>query len=333
MKLATYKSGASRDGRLMVVSKDLRHCVDATNIAPNLLSALEQWDVLAPLLHRRYEALNAGAGKGRLPFEPAACAAPLPRPSQWLDGSDFPGHGHWVCQALGIPPLSSTVPLMYQRATDDMRGATDDLVLPDESLDIDLEGELVAVLDDVPMGVTAEQASGHVKLLMLANDCSLRALQAREMQSGFGMIQAKPSTSFSPVAVSVDELGPWWIQERLHRKMLVHRNGNWIGSPDASLMKRGFGALIAHAAMTRRLRAGALIGSGTVSDPDGRAGSAAIAEIRGMEIAKHGQARTPYLRFGERVRIEMLDDEGRSIFGAIDQAIGRQMLVEPTDPG
>lgn len=329
MKLATYKS-ESRDGRLMVVSRDLLRCIDATDIAPNLLSALEQWDAVAPLLQRRYETLNADAAHGGVPFELASCAAPLPRPSQWLDGSDFPSHGHWVCKALGIPALASTVPLMYQGATDDMRGATDDLALSDESLDIDMEGELVALVDDVPMGITGEQASRHIKLLMLANDCSLRALQAREMQSGFGMIQAKPSTSFSPVAVSMDELKPWWIQERLHRKMLVHRNGTWIGSPDASLMKRGFGPLIAHAAMTRRLRAGTLIGSGTVSDPDELAGSAAIAEIRGMEIARHGEARTPYLRFGERIRIEMLDDEGHSIFGAIDQMMVRQVPVGST---
>jgi len=277
------------------------------------------------LLQQRYETLNADTSSADFPFEVDSCAAPLPRPSQWIDGSDFPKHGHWVCKALGIPGFTSAAPLMYQGGTDDMRGATEDLILPDESLDIDLEGEVVAVLDDVPMGVSDEEATKHIKLLMLANDCSLRALQAQEMQSGFGMIQAKPSTSFSPVAVSLDELQPWWIQKRLHRKMLIHRNGKWIGHPDASLMKRGFGPLISHAAWTRRLRAGTLLGSGTVSGPDDFAGSAAIAEIRGMEIAKYGEARTPCLRFGERVRIEMLDDEGDSIFGAIDQKIARQL--------
>jgi len=323
MKLATYRSEC-RDGRLLVVSRNLQRAVDASDIAPDLLSALEHWEVAAPLFQERYEALNADPSGDGFPFEVDACAAPLPRPSQWIDGSDFPKHGHWVCKALGIPALASAAPLMYQGGTDDMRGATEDLILPDESLDIDLEGEVVAVLGDVPMGVSDEGATKHIKLLMLANDCSLRALQAQEMQSGFGMIQAKPSTSFSPVAVSLDELQPWWIQSRLHRTMQVHRNGEWIGNPDASLMKRGFGPLIAHAACTRRLRAGTLLGSGTVSGPDEFAGSAAIAEIRGMEIEKYGEARTPYLRFGERVRIEMLDDEGQSIFGAIDQRIARQ---------
>lgn len=320
MKLATYKS-ESRDGRLLVVSRNLQQAVDASDIAPNLLTAVEHWEAVAPLLRQRYEMLNAGASRAAFPFEADSCAAPLPRPSQWIDGSDFPNHGYWVCKALGIPGLTSTVPLMYQGGADDMRGATEDLILPDESLDIDLEGELVAVLDDVPMGVSEDAVTEHIKLLMLANDCSLRALQAREMQSGFGMIQAKPSTSFSPVAVSLDEVEPWWIQQRLHRKMLVHRNGEWIGSPDASLMKRGFGPLISHAALTRRLRAGTLMGSGTVSGPDDLAGSAAIAEIRGMEIVKYGEAKTPYLHFGERIRIDMLDDDGGSIFGAIDQKI------------
>lgn len=321
MKLATYRN-AHREGRLVVVSRNLQRAVDASGIAPDLLTALEQWDAVAPLLQRMYESLNAN-NLGDFPFEVDLCSAPLPRPSQWIDGSDFPNHGQWVCKALGIPGLASVAPLMYQGGTDDMRGATEDLVLPDESLDIDLEGEIVAVLGDVPMGVSSEVAPTHIKLLMLANDCSLRALQAREMQSGFGMIQAKPSTSFSPVAVSMDEVAPWWIGARLHRKMLVHRNGEWIGSPDASLMKRGFGPLISHAALTRKLHAGTLLGSGTVSDPSEAAGSAAIAEMRGIEIDRNGAAKTPYLRFGERIHIDMLDDDGQSIFGAIDQKIAQ----------
>lgn len=320
MKLATYRN-ASRDGSLVLVSRDLQRCTDASDIAPDLLSALEQWSTTAPRLQARYEMLNAGEISDAGSFDVSRCAAPLPRPSQWIDGSDFPAHGQWVCRALGIPALSSATPLMYQGATDDMLGATEDIVVPDEELEIDVEGELVAILDHVPMGVSAQDAEKHIKLLMLANDTSLRALQAAEMRSGFGMIQAKPSTSFSPVAVSLDEVELWWRNGRLHRALQVQRNGVWMGSPNAALMKRGFGSLISHAARTRRLRAGTLMGSGTVSDPDELAGSAAIAEMRGMEIARKGVAETPYLRSGERIRFEMLNDDGASIFGAIDQKV------------
>lgn len=324
MKLATLRDGSahrSRDGQLIVVSRDLTRAVSAAAIAPNLQWALDHWKVAAPALAELSQALDAGTVAAEFAFDAGACLAPLPRASQWLDGSDYPNHGQWVCAALGIPPLASSMPLMYQGGSDDLLGARQDMPLPDEAHDIDIEGEIVAVLDEVAIGTRADQALAHVRLLMLANDCSLRALQVREMHSGFGMVQAKPSTSFSPVAVTPDELAPWWQDGRLHRRMAVHINGRQVGNPDGGLMKNGFAALIAHAARTRRLRAGSLIGSGTVSDPDPAAGSAAIAEIRALEQHRQGRISTPYLRFGDRVRMEMFDDQGRSLFGAIDHAI------------
>ena len=328
MKLASLRDG-SRDGRLVVVSRDLSRALSAEAVAPNLQWALDHWARAEPALAELSAVLESGRAKESFAFEAAACMAPLPRAAQWLDGSDFPNHGQWVCAALGIPPLASTMPLMYQGACDDLLGAQEDMPLPDERHDIDIEGELVAVLDDVPLGTRAAGALPHIRLLMLANDCSLRALQVREMHSGFGMVQAKPSTSFSPVAVTPDELGSAWREGRLHRRLVVHRNGVCIGRPDAGLMKNGFPTLIEHAARTRRLRAGTLIGSGTVSDPDPAAGSAALAEIRALEQHRTGRIDTPYLRFGERVRMEMFDDEGQSIFGAIDHAVVRAAV--PTE--
>jgi fumarylacetoacetate (FAA) hydrolase len=322
VKLATLRDG-SRDGRLVVVSRDLQRAAPADAIAADLRQALDHWDTAAPALAALARALEAGELPAAFDFDPAACMAPLPRAAQWLDGSDYPNHGQWVCAALGIPPLASSMPLMYQGGSDDMLGAREDMPLPDEAHDIDIEGEIVAVLGDVPMGTRADQALQHVRLLMLANDCSLRALQVREMHSGFGMVQAKPSTSFSPVALTPDELAPWWRDGRLHRRLEVHINGRQVGRPDGGLMKNGFAALIAHAARTRRLGAGTLVGSGTVSDPDPAAGSAAIAEIRALQQQHTGRVDTPYLRFGDRVRMEMLDDQGRSLFGAIDHAIVR----------
>jgi fumarylacetoacetate (FAA) hydrolase len=320
LKLATLRDG-SRDGRLLVVSSDLKRAVSAETIAPNLQWALDHWSACEPRLRELSQAVAAGRAAGAFDFDASACMAPLPRAAQWLDGSDFPNHGQWVCAALGIPPLSTAVPLMYQGGSDDLLGGHEDMPLPDESHDIDIEGEIAAVLGEVPMGTRRGQALDHVRLLMLANDCSLRALQVREMQSGFGMMQTKPSTSFSPVAVTPDELAPWWREGRLHRRLAVHINGRPVGSPDGGLMKNGFAVLIEHAARTRRLRAGTLIGSGTVSDPQPSAGSAAIAEIRALEQHRIGRIDTPYLRFGDRVKMEMFDDSGHSLFGAIDHAI------------
>ncbi len=325
MKLSTLRDG-SRDGRLIVVSRDLSRAVEAGAAAPDLSWALANWAQAEPALAELSHALNSGRTAGDFAFDPHACMAPLPRAAQWLDGSDFPNHGQWVCAALGIPPLSSSMPLMYQGGSDDLLSAHEDMPLPDESHDIDIEGEIVIALDEVAMGTHADRALQHVRLLMLANDCSLRALQVREMQSGFGMVQTKPSTSFSPVAVTPDELGDWWRDGRLHRRLHVHLNGRQVGQPDGGLMKNGFAALIEHAARTRRLRAGTLIGSGTVSDPDPAAGSAAIAEIRALEQHRTGRIDTPYLRFGDRVRMEMFDDQGHSIFGAIDHAVVRSSV-------
>ena len=255
--------------------------------------------------------------------------APLPRAYQWLDASAFTSHGDLMQKAFGHEPLPDrdTVPLMYQGGSDDFLGPCDDVPLPSEEDGIDFEGEVAVVVDDVPMGTPAGRAGEHIKLLMLVNDVSLRAFAPREMKTGFGFLQAKPASSFSPVAVTPDELGDAWRDFRVHLPLHVHWNGRWFGSPNAGMMTFGFHQLIAHAARTRNLRAGTIIGSGTVSNPDYRTvGSACIAELRGIEIVDSGQPRTPYMRFGDTVRIEMRDAQGRSIFGAIDQKIVRAPL-------
>lgn len=319
MKLATLKNGG-RDGRLAVVSADL--ALAAYPDRPCTMQALlDDWDAMRPGLEALYQALNRGAAQGAFSFDPALAMAPLPRAYQWLDGSAFANHGLWMQRGFGVPPIDTTLPLMYQGGSDDFLGGRDDVPLPDESHGIDCEGEIVVALDDVPMGVDAAAALDHVKLVMLANDWSLRALQPRELKTGFGFIHAKPSTSFGPVAVTLDELDGHWREGRLHLPVRVDINGSWIGHPNAREMSVGFGDLVAHAAATRRLRAGTLVGSGTVSDPAEGAGSAALAEVRAIENATQGTISTPFLRFGDRVRMEVNTPAGASVFGALDQKL------------
>jgi fumarylacetoacetate (FAA) hydrolase len=328
MKLATRRDG-SADGELIVVSTDLRRAVSARGIARNLLAALESWQAIEPRLQELAEALNRGGVAGEFALRAADLAPPLPRTWQWLDASAFHTHGELMARAFNhkFNEGALTRPLMYQGGSDDFVGACQDMPLPAEADGIDFEAEIAVVVDRVPMGTPAANALGHAKLLMLANDASLRSFAALEMKTGFGWIHAKPATSFSPVAVTPDELGAAWRNGRVCLPLKVTWNDREFGRPDAGAMGFGFHELIAHASYSRNLSAGTIIGSGTVSSPDYReAGSACIAERRAIELAEHGRAITEYMRFGDRVRIEMFDADGRSIFGAIDQ---RMVQAQP----
>lgn len=323
MKLATLRNG-QRDGRLVVVSADARRCIDACPVAPTLLDALERWKVVEPALQDLSHTVNAPAALGTMPFDARQCLAPLPRTWQWIDGSAFLNHGHLMERAFKVPPVADfdTIPLMYQGAADDFLGPHDDVRLPSEDDQIDFEGEFGVVLSETPMGVTAEQALQFVRLVVLINDWSLRAFGPREAKSGFGFLQAKPSTAFAPIAVTPDELGAAWNSGRVHLRLQTQRNGEWFGHPHGGAMHFHFGQLIAHAARTRKLSAGTLIGSGTVSNADAGVGSSCIAERRMVEALADGAPRTPFLRFGERVRMVALDDQGQPApFGVIDQMV------------
>lgn len=323
MKFATLHDG-SLDGRLVVVSRDLTRAVDATAVAPNLLHAVRHWaDVQAPL-QALYDRLNAGTASGAFDFDPARCAAPLPRSPQWLDGSAFLNHGRLMERAFNVPPIPKfdTVPVMYQGASDDFLGPHDDVPLPSEADGIDFEGEFGVIVDAVPMAATPAQALAAVRLVVQINDWSLRALGPHEMATGFGFLQAKPSTSFAPVAVTPDELGEAWHDGRVQLDLHVALNGQRFGEPNGREMNFGFGQLVAHAARTRRLSAGTIVGSGTVSNESRAAGSACLAERRVIEILDEGAARTPFMRFGDRVRMQARFTDGRSgPFGVIDQAV------------
>ena len=325
MKLATLKDG-SPDGVLHVVSRDLTQSVAATAITPTLQTAIEKWDLVADALAQLYAALNAGTAPGAIALEPRRLAAPLPRAWQWLDASAFHSHGDLLEKVFGLdpPPEKRSVPLMYQGAGDDLIGACDDVPLPSEDDGMDFEAELVVILDRVPMGTTVAQAESHIRLLTLANDTSLRALAAKDLKTGFGFLQSKGATTFGPVAVTPDELGDAWRDGRVHLPLHVHWNDQPFGHPHCGAMGFSFGELIAHAARTRNLAAGTLIGTGTISNENFReVGSACIAERRAIELVDEGAPRTPYLKFGDRVRIEMFDTAGRSIFGAIEQSYVR----------
>ncbi|HEY3516756.1 MAG TPA: fumarylacetoacetate hydrolase family protein [Gammaproteobacteria bacterium] len=331
MKLATLRDG-SRNGELVVVSRDLTRAVRARGIAENLLTALEAWPTVEPRLRALSGALESGDAAGMLEFPAADVAPPLPRTWQWLDASAFKSHAKLMARAFKQPfrEAKPGQPLMYQGGSDDFVGPRDDMPLPSEEDGIDFEAEIVVVVDRVPMGTPAARALAHVKLVMLANDASLRSLAAAEKKSGFGWIHAKPATSFSPVAVTPDELGDAWRDGRLHLPVRVAWNGLEFGRPNAGEMSFGFHDLIAHAAYSRNLSAGTIIGSGTISNDDyATVGSACIAERRAIEMAEHGAAITDYMRFGDRVRIEVLDGAGRTVFGAIDQ---RMVAAAPATP-
>lgn len=320
MKLATLPN-ASRDGQLVVVSRDLQWAAQAP--VPTLQLAIENWAENEPKLQAVYARLNAGTSADAFRFDPALAMAPLPRAYQWCDASAFLNHGTLMQKAFNLEPIDGAehTPLMYQGAGDDFLGAHADICLPSVSQGIDFEGEFAVLLDDVPLGCPAEQAIGHIKLLLQVNDISLRALAPREMQTGFGFLQAKPSSAFAPVAVTPDELGDAWRDGRVHLALNVQWNGAWFGQPHGGQMNFSFAQLIAHAALTRRLGAGSLIGSGTVSNAERSAGSACIAERRAIEMIEHGAPRTGFMQFGDRVRMEVFDAGGQSLFGAIDQRV------------
>ena len=326
MKLGTLRND-TRDGALCVVSKDLKHAIVAFDIAPTLQAALDDWDFLSPQLQSLYEELNRNPSGSRV-FEVdfTKFASPLPRAYQWADGSAYVNHVELVRKARGaeMPPEFWKDPLMYQGGSDAFLGPTDDIVMDSEDWGIDLEGEVAVITDDVPMGIAEKKAGDHIRLVMLVNDVSLRNLIPQELAKGFGFFQSKPSSAFSPVAVTPDELGDAWDGGKVSLPLVVHLNGELFGKPNAGVdMTFEFPKLIAHAAKTRPLGAGAIIGSGTVSNKDRSSGSTCLAEKRMLEIVESGEPKTPFLKFGDRVRIEMLDAHGHSIFGAIDQHVAK----------
>jgi fumarylacetoacetate (FAA) hydrolase len=322
VKLASLKSG--RDGRLVVVDRALQRCVPAAGIANTLQQALDNWDFAAPRLLQLSRDLEAGTVKGAVAFVTADCAAPLPRAFHWVDGSAFVNHVELVRKARGaeMPPSFWTDPLVYQGGSDDFLGPNDDARFVSEAHGIDLEAEVAVITDDVAIGTSDAAAGDCIRLLMLVNDWSLRNLIPGELAKGFGFYQSKPATAFSPVAVTPDELGSSWRDGRVSLPLVSHVNGVLLGRPNAGVdMTFSFAQLIAHAAATRRLGAGAIVGSGTVSNYDRSLGSSCLAEKRTLEQIELGAARTSLLKFGDRVRIEMLDSTGASIFGAIDQQV------------
>ncbi|HEY4126130.1 MAG TPA: fumarylacetoacetate hydrolase family protein [Rhizomicrobium sp.] len=322
MKLASLKHG--RDGVLVVVSRDLARYVLVSHIAPTLQHALDNWHEAAPRLMRVYDLLNENKAEGARVFDPAHAAAPLPRAYQWADGSAYVTHVELVRKARGaeMPQSFWTDPLMYQGGSDNFIGPTDPILAADEAWGIDFEGEVAVITDDVAMGTNASDAEKHIKLLMLANDVSLRNLIPNELAKGFGFFQSKPATAFSPVAITPDELGEAWSNGKVHLPLHVTFNGAEFGKPNAGEdMTFSFPQLITHAAKTRSLAAGTIIGSGTISNKNHTAGSACLAERRTLETIEHGAPKTPFMRFGDRIRLEMFDPENRSIFGAIDQEV------------
>ena len=331
MKLATYKDG-SRDGQLVVVSRDLTTAHYASGIATKLQQVLDDWNFLSPQLEDVSQTLNQGKARHAFPFDPKLCMAPLPRAYQWADGSAYMNHVELVRASRNseVPANFYEDPLMYQGGSDDFLGPCDEVVCPSTDYGIDFEAEVAVITADVPMQATPEQALDGIRLVMIANDVSLRRLIPNELAKNFGFLQGKPATAFSPVAVTLDELGDAWEQGRLHLSMRVDWNGKRVGMCEAGPeMTFHFGQLIAHLCKTRNVRAGSIIGSGTVSNKavevDGRKdwpkGYSCIAEKRAIETILDGKASTDFMQFGDTVRIEMKGRDGQSVFGAIDQTI------------
>ncbi len=323
MKLATLRDG-TRSGELVVVSRDLTRCVSVADEVATMQEALDRWESMAAPLREISQDLNSGAVRDAPPFDQARAMSPLPRAYQWADGSAYINHVELLRKARGaeMPESFRSDPLMYQGGSDGFLGPRDDIRLESEDWGIDFEAEVAVVTDDVPMGTNAKTAADHIKLIMLVNDVSLRNLIPAELAKGFGFFQSKPASAFSPVAVTPDELGKAWDGARVHLPLVTHLNNAEFGRVDCGAdMVFDFPALIAHAAKTRALGAGTIIGSGTVSNYDRSKGSSCIAERRALESIEHGAPQTPYMRFGDRVRIEMFDGKGKSIFGAIDQHV------------
>jgi fumarylacetoacetate (FAA) hydrolase len=289
-----------------------------------LQRALDDWGFVAPQLEDLYRTLNDGKARHAFPFDPAACAAPLPRAFQWVDGSAYPNHAEVLARARAaeLPETWCSDPAMYQGGSDDFLGPRDPARFASEAWGIDFEAELAAVVDDVPMGATPQDCAQRVRLLLLVNDWSLRDLVAPELAKGFGFLQSKPATAFGPVAVTPDELGDAWRDGRVHLPVLCHWNGRKVGEADAGTdMAFGFPQLVSHLARTRNVRAGSIVGSGTVSNRDRSRGWSCIAEVRALELIESGRAQTGYMRFGDTIRIETIGRDGMSVFGAIEQAV------------
>ena len=320
MKLATV-ADRSADGALIVASSDGARFLPARDVAPTLQAALDDWARAEPELRTMAQCLERGVGEV---LNPATLAAPLPRAWQWLDGSAFESHGRLMARLFGIEPKTSSKPLMYQGMSHRFLSPCEDVPFLRESDGIDFEGEFAVITGAVPMGVTAREAAAHIRLVTIVNDWSLRALAAAEMQTGFGWIQAKPACSMAPFTVTPDELGEGWRDGRVQMRLRVDVNGERFGEPHGGAMAFGFPELIAHAAATRSLCAGTIIGSGTVSNDDYRiAGSTCIAERRAIETLDSRAAMTGFLRFGDRVRVHAMDDAGTSPFGILDQRVTR----------
>lgn len=329
MKLATYKD-ASRDGQLVVVSRDLSSAHYATGIANKLQQVLDDWNFMSPQLQDLYELLNNGKARHAFPFDPARCMAPLPRAYQWINSAAFVNHVELMRKARNeeVPKSFYTEPLMYQGGSDSFAGPCDEVVVDSEALGIDFGAEIAVITGDVPMGAGPEQGLDGVRLLMLANEVTLRKLIPDELAKGFGFVQGKPATAFSPVAITPDEVGDAWRQGSLHLTLQSTLNGRKFGMCEAGPeMTFHFGQLISHLCKTRNVRAGSIVGSGAVSNKDWSHGYSCIAEKRAMETIENGKPKTRFMKFGDTIRIEVKGKNGQSVFGAIEQK------VSAADPG
>lgn len=331
MKLASLKHG--RDGKLVVVSRDLTQCAPASHVAETMQAALDNWDAVAPKLLQLSHDLDQGRAKESMPFYTHLCASPLPRAYQWADGSAYVNHVELVRKARGaeMPESFWTDPLMYQGGSDSFLSPTEDIVFPDDKGGIDFEGEVAVITGDVPMATPASDAGQYIKLLMLVNDVTLRMVAQPELAKGFGFFQSKPSSAFSPVAITPDELGDKWKDTKVHLPLDAYWNGAKFGSPDAGTdMVFNFAQLIEHAAKTRPLVAGTIIGSGTISNKDRSRGHVCIVEKRMLEKVEQGESKTPFMKFGDTIKIEMLDAAGKTIFGAIEQKVAPYVYAAAT---
>lgn len=325
MKLGSLKSSQSRDGELIVVSKDNQRGIRATSIAPSLREAVENWAVCKPKLEELSNRLNAGPVSGEFKIKTEELHSAMPRAFQWADGSAFIHHVKLVRMARNapMPETLETLPLMYQGGSDSFLAPLEDIPQVDFSHGTDFEGEVAVITSDVPIGVTPERALEHVLLFVIVNDVSLRGLIPEELAQGFGFFQSKPSSAFSPFAVTADELGGAWINGRVHLPLRVEYNGEFFGNADAGAMHFHFGQLIAHAARTRPLAAGTIIGSGTVSNEDLNRGSSCLAEKRMLEKIHDNVIKTPFMKVGDTIKIEMFDQKGQNIFGTISQKVAK----------
>lgn len=323
MKLASLKEGG-RDGTLVVVSRDLSKAVKATGVAATMQAALDDWQAIAPRLNALAEDLEAGKASGAFALDMGVLAAPLPRAYEFVDGSAYLPHVERVRRARGaeVPQSFYSDPLMYQATSAGFLGPRDPVVVPSEEYGIDLEAEVVVITDDVPMAPSAEVASSHIQLIGLVNDVSLRGLIPAELAKGFGFLQSKPRSALSPVFITPDELGDAWHDDKLHLAMRTWINSHWFGEAECGVdMQFNFAQLVAHAAKTRPLTAGTIVGSGTIANEDTSKGASCLAEQRTVETLRDGKPATPFLKFGDAVRIDVTDKEGRSIFGSIEQTI------------